>query len=149
MHHTALVILLSVAGLAASVAVAAEREPQTLLGEYKSPKKVCFPGPKGDWSECEDVFDSLQLSRTENQQSRNIRIQAEFVFTNGHLCSFDGAGFWNRVDRVMAFDNESGCELVLVVAQQSLHTVVLKPDQCKQHCGMRGSLDGLVLHKVR
>jgi|EndMetStandDraft_4_1072995.scaffolds.fasta_scaffold154817_3 hypothetical protein len=149
MHHATLALLLSITGLAASVAVGAEREPQTFLGEYKSPKKVCFPGPKGDWSECEDAFDSLRLSRTENQQGRNIRIQAEFVFTNGHLCSFDGVGFWNRVDRVLAFDNESGCELVLVVAQQRLHTVVLKPDQCKEHCGMRGSLDGLVLQKVR
>ncbi len=131
------------------VSALSEVPPPGLFGEFQAKKKICFPGPKGDWSECEDAIDFLTFTRKAGDSVRNIGVKAEFIFTNGHTCTFEGDGVWNSVDRVIAADQESGCELVLIYSPPKVHTVVTTEEQCKTLCGMRGNLDGVVLRKAK
>ena len=121
--------------------------PKHVPGEYFFTKRVCFVGPptaKGEitWTDCGDVTDTLTIRHDPNDKITPLSIAAEFTFTNGHSCSFQGRGSFIR-DRVISVRGE--CHLVLFFSENRVHTVT--QGDCSSMCGARGSLDGAILTK--
>ena len=121
--------------------------PRHIPGEYFYAKRVCFVGPssaKGEitWTDCGNVTDTLTIRHDPKEKITPLSISAEFTFTNGHSCSFDGKGVFIR-DRVISVKGE--CTLVLFFSGNQVHTVT--QGDCSSMCGMRGSLDGAILKK--
>jgi hypothetical protein len=146
---TRILVLVTVALSSASFAQPTKL-PSSLLGEYQSStKRICFLSSNGDWRDCGIATDSLRLSSGQNAISKQIAVEADFVFTNGHICTFEGYGSWNGVDRVRVYNDDTKCEWLLIHSPPKIHTVVLTPSECHEHCGARGSLDGQVLRKKK
>ena len=146
-HHFALSLLLVIAMVSSEANLAADA-PTNLVGNYTAEKTICFLGATGDFTECEEAHDALEISSIKKDDSSKVFfVRADFIFTNGHTCNFEGHGYWNSTDRLETTSEETGCELILIHTPPTLHTVVRTPEQCKEHCGMRANLDAVVLIK--
>jgi uncharacterized protein len=117
----------------------------SIYGQYFNYKLICEVSSRN----CNTTSDSLKISKGEIDHLthiQRIKVEADFVFANLHSCNFEGEGMLVG-DRILVSNNDSGCNIALVYSHDEIHTVVLTPDQCKAHCGMRGSLDEIVLRQ--
>jgi hypothetical protein len=129
------------------LAISADKTPSNIYGQYFGVKRVCDVSPR----HCHKTSDSLTLEKsTYDQLTRiqHIKVVGLFSFDNNNTCEYEGSGLWVN-DRILASNNETECEVVLVHSHNQIHTVVTTPDQCRTHCGMHGSLDGAVVTRAK
>lgn len=137
--------LMLIAATAAITATAAE-PPNTLMQAFSGVYKNRFPNGTIDGKETwmsEDIVEIVPID------ARNIYFRAELQFSNGHICSLNGAAAYAHggfIYRDAEFDPiwKQRCVLRLRLTDKDLQLTDLDPESgastCRMYCGMRGSL---------
>lgn len=117
-------------------------------GKYvSSAKNICFVGPPNSsgeitWTDCSSQRDELIIRKVSGQYS----VELSFVFTNGHECTFAGAGKLNGRELVAVDPDNQDCSVTLSFKGKAVQ--ISQADQCRPYyCGARGSISGTILHK--
>jgi len=120
--------------------------PKHIFGTYTfKQNRLCEVGsvrPNGsfDWINCYSATDTIEVFEAESE----IDVNAQLHFSNGHACTFEGKGGWDR-DRVVASStSEPHCLLTLFFFGGAVHTVAT--EQCQCLCDSRGSLNHAILN---
>ena len=131
-------------------------------GIYSEKHKVCEMNNSRtnadgspEFFNCQDAISQIvvknqksSLPAPDNSIFYTFAVDINFYFTNWNKCDFKSInGNWQN-DRIVANSDEyPKCEIKLFFFNNSVHTVANQ--ECSQLCGIRGSLDGAILKKVK
>jgi hypothetical protein len=130
-------ILLLCAGAALTAAGAAAFDPARIAGRYGHHFLNGLVDGSHYWSD--DVVEIVRLD------PRRAYVRAELQFYNGHQCSIsgiahvDGGGLLYRE----AEPNTDGGHCMLRIGETRTGVRLEDGGSCKDHCGARGSLNGI------
>lgn len=142
-------VVLSLAVLSMTAAPLPAAPPRVAEAEVyvSAPKDICFrtAATESGWGDCIRLRDELVLRPTSGS---GYDVGLETVWTNGHSCSFHGTGRREGTRLVASRSGQPECPLVLEFRGDSVTTSYPGPGCIPESCGMRGTIDGIVLERV-
>lgn len=100
-----------------------------------------------EWGNCQKAISTVTIEE-EGEKHDRFNVEAELFFSNWHQCNFKSSYAQWIGDRLTARSGEvHNCHLTFFFFGGALHTVA--SGECSLLCGTRGSLDGVVLEKVK
>ena len=139
-------------------AASAELIPDSILGSYKQPQRVCETknggkDPADRYTCYGTVFDTIVIQR-KSQELAYVGITLQF--TNGHNCGFYGIGRWRNQALIASAKEPYGdriCRVRLTFSDRDVTTNVITAEDegwpCTDFCGTNGNLEGVTLPRAR
>lgn len=116
-------------------------------GIYAHDEDICLPPYKvekgsGFCYEPIDVENELGLLK---RPDGDLDFATHLVFFNWHTCSLKGKAVWDDGEWVYTEKDEAlPCTLRIRVDGGNVYMAADADARCRAHCGMRGSLDGII-----
>jgi uncharacterized protein len=123
----------------------------SIAGTYNHTDTICekvnTEADKIEWGNCQKTISTVTIEES-GEKHYDFQVEGELIFSNWHQCNFKSRSAQWIGDRLTASSDEAvNCHLTIFFFGGALHTVA--SGDCSLLCGTRGSLDGVVLEKVK
>lgn len=96
-----------------------------------------------------DVIDTVKIDKDQHEY---ISVKVSTTGPNLSTCGYEGIGHWeNSADRLVVHsdrNNNENCSVALIFHEKNAHLVTKTEHTCRNFCGVRARMDGLVFEKV-
>ncbi len=123
----------------------------SIAGTYNHTDTICekvnAEADSIEWGNCQEGISAITIKES-GEKHYDFQVEGELYFSNWNQCNFKSSSAQWIGDRLTARSDETNdCQLTLFFFGGALHTVA--SGECSLLCGIRGSLDGVVLEKVK
>ena len=153
---------------APSISLADDIPPISIFGKYENKHTVytnCYATEQGASCVCgngsfadensycqHEAIDTLLIQRDKAERNA-INIEINTAGKDVYACSYDGSGNWeNKADRAVVNsdinDSDQNCSIALIFKNNLAYVVTKTDNACRQFCGTRASLDGMIFKKA-
>ena len=150
------------------VALADDVPPVSIFGKYENKHTVytnCYATEQGAPCLCgngkfadengychNEAIDTLLIQRDKRVHNA-ITVELDTAGQNAYTCSYDGNGHWEKhADRAVANsdinDFDQNCSIALIFKNNLAYVVTRTDNACRQFCGARASMDGMIFKKA-
>ena len=151
-----------------SIALADDIPPVSIFGKYENKHTVytnCYATEQGSRCACvngkfadengycqHEAIDTLLIQRDKKEHNA-INVEINTAGKDVYACSYDGNGNWEKhADRAVVNsdinDFDQNCSIALIFKNNLAYVVTKTDNACRQFCGTRASLDGMIFKKA-